>query len=373
MILFERWVRSRLEPAGIRFNESGELNIQVNNAQFYRRAALLGSLGFGESYADGQWECDHLDKVIARILLYSVNRSGLAHIGIQLRSMLFNRQSVLRSKRVARQHYDVDTTIFELMLDPYLQYTCGYFANTDNLDQAQIDKMAMIIQKLCLKPGDSLLDIGCGWGGFARFAAENFGIKVSGLSISQSQLAYARTLCKGFDCEFKYGDYRHLHEIYPQKFNAISIIGVTEHIGYKNFKNLYKVMRSRLQEGGLALQHSITRMKSTVHVEPFIDRYIFPGGMVPSVEQLAHSMAGEFVLEDVHNFGADYDQTLMAWDQNMKLAQAKIEAMPGFGQRFYRIWSYYLQSCAALFRVRQAQVMQYVLSPQGVPGGYRRI
>lgn len=377
MSQFERWVRSQLEPLGIRFNssESGssELEIQVNHPRFYQRAALQGSLGFGESYADKDWDCEALDSIITRILQAKVPTGGLPHLWIRLQSGLLNMQTVLRAGRVARLHYDVDAEIFEWMLDPYLQYTCGYWKDAENLDDAQTAKMDMVVKKLGLQPGDELLDIGCGWGGFARYAAKKHGLKVSGLSISHSQLDYARASSKGLDCDFRYGDYRHLNEVFPQKFDAISIIGVTEHIGHKNYKTLYKVMRDQLKEGGLVLQHTISRMISTTHTEPFIDRYIFPGGMVPSVSQLSKAMAKYFVLEDVHNFGADYDPTLMAWYQRFRDAKPKVLAKKGFGERFYRIWKYYLLSCAGLFRAREAQLMQYVLSPKGVRGGYRRL
>ncbi|MEE9447812.1 MAG: class I SAM-dependent methyltransferase, partial [Arenicellales bacterium] len=242
-----------------------------------------------------------------------------------------------------------------------------------SLNASQTAKMDLVIKKLGLKSGDSVLDIGCGWGGFSKYAAEKHGIKMHGLSISTSQIKYAEKLCEGLDCTFKFGDYRKLAEIYPQKFDAITIIGVTEHIGYKNYKGLYEVMRKRLKPGGLVLQHTITHMASRLHTEPFIERYIFPGGMVPSMAQLSEAMKQSFVLEDVHNFSADYDTTLMAWHENFARARPKIEEMTHLGERFYRIWAFYLLSCAGMFRARKAQLMQFVLSPNGVEGGYRRI
>ncbi len=373
MSLFEARVKSQLEPIGIQFSGDGDLAIRVKRPRFYKRAALQGSLGFGESYADGDWECDHLDKIVAHILRNSVGIGALPHLFLYLRSALFNMQTVVRAKRVAMQHYDITTNVFEWMLDPYLQYTCGYWPGANTLELAQTQKMDLVIKKLGLEAGDHLLDIGCGWGGLARYASERYGIKTYGLSISHSQLEYAAQLCEGLDCEFRYGDYRHLEEIYPQQFDAISIIGVTEHIGYKNYRSLYQVMRDRLKEDGLVLQHCITDMKSKKHTEPFTDKYIFPGGVVPSVAQLSEAMDSSFVLEDLHNFGADYDLTLMAWHRNLSSVKSKIINQPGLDERFYRVWEYYLLSCAALFRVRKAQLMQWVLSPKGVEDGYSRI
>ena len=374
--MYKRWVTQRLESAGLTINNeqaTPDCNLVVHDDRFYRQAALNGSLGFGESYAAGKWDCSSLDQVIHRILRSDINIRGLGHLALNLRSVVFNMQNMLRSLRVARAHYDIDAKVFEWMLDPYLQYTCGYWAKAKNLEKAQTDKMDLVINKLGLKAGDSVLDIGCGWGGFSRYAAEVHGLKMHGLSISKAQLAYAKALCEGFDCTFKFGDYRNLADIYPQRFDAITLIGVTEHIGYKNYPGLYQIMRDHLKPDGLALQHTITHMKSKRYVEPFVERYIFPGGMVPSVEQLSSAMKDLFVLEDVHNFSADYDRTLMAWHKNFEQAKQEIEHSKHLGSRFYRIWSYYLLSCAAMFRAREAQLMQLVLSPSGVEGGYRRV
>ena len=374
--MYKQWVNRKLRSAGLTINNDQadpQYNLSVFDEKFYTYTALKGSLGFGESYADGKWDCTNLDKVIFQILQHRIDTNGLAHIGLVLRSAACNMQNKIRAMRVARQHYNVDTDVFDWMLDPYLQYTCGYWAEAESLNEAQTAKMDLVIKKLGLSAGDSVLDIGCGWGGFAKYAAETHGIKMFGLSISSKQLEYAKKLCAGLDCTFKFGDYRHLPEIYPQTFDAITIIGVTEHIGYKNYKGLYKVMRDRLKPGGLVLQHTITHMKSCQYTDPFVERYIFPGGMVPSVEQLSTAMKSFFVLEDLHNFSADYDKTLCAWHENFKQARENIEQAGHLGKRFYRIWEYYLLSCAAMFRARQAQLMQLVLSPDGVAGGYRRV
>ena len=233
--------------------------------------------------------------------------------------------------------------------------------------------MDLIVRKLGIGEGDSLLDIGCGWGGFARYVAERYGIRVFGLTLSKRQFEYARARCAGLECSFRQGDYRQLHELFPRRFDAITIIGVTEHIGYKNYQTLHRIMRERLKPGGLVLEHTIAHMESCRHTDPFIDRYIFPGGMIPSIEQLSNAMKRYFVLEDLHNFSADYDKTLMAWHRNFSDVKSRIENAQHLGKRFFRIWEYYLLSCAAMFRARQAQLVQMVLSPEGVEGGYRRV
>ena len=374
--MYKRWVIRQLESAGLTINNDQadpEYNIIVNDGKFYPQAALKGSLGFGESYAEANWDCLQLDKVVYRILKSEIEIRGFGHIGLGLRSIACNMQNKIRSMRVVEDHYDLDVEVFELMLDPYLQYTCGYWARAETAAQSQTDKMDLVIKKLGLKAGDSVLDIGCGWGGFAKYAAEKYGIKMHGLSISRTQLEYAEKLCTGLDCTFKYGDYRQLAQIYPQKFDAITLIGVTEHIGYKNYKGLYQIMRDRLKPDGLVLQHTITHMQSRLHTEPFIERYIFPGGMVPSLEQLSAAMKQYFVLEDLHNFSADYDRTLCAWHHNLRSEKDKILKAGHLSEHFYRVWEFYLLSCAGMFRARRAQLMQLVLSPGGVPGGYQRV
>ncbi|MFT5260149.1 MAG: cyclopropane-fatty-acyl-phospholipid synthase [Saprospiraceae bacterium] len=370
---YKTYVIKKLNEAGVAVNETGPQALQVHNSRFYKAVALNGSLGFAESYVDGDWSCDSLDQLINALLRNGVRTGGMKDFKNRVRAQLLNMQSVMRSNRVAQTHYDVDTQVFEWMLDPYLQYTCGYWKGQNNLNDAQTAKMDLVINKLRLKAGDTLLDIGCGWGGFAKYAAEVRGLTVKGISISRSQLAYAEKQCVGLDCEFKFGDYRYLDKIYPQKFDAISIIGVTEHIGHKNFEALYRVMNERLKEGGLVLQHTIAHMKSKVCADPFIDKYIFPGGTIPSMQQLSKAMQNYFVAEDVHNFGADYDTTLMAWSRKFELAREQIEANPELGERFYKVWHYYLLSCAGMFRARRAQLLQFVLSPKGVMGGYQRI
>ncbi len=370
---YQKYVTKKLQKAGVQLNDNGPDSINVIDKRFYKKTALNGSLGFGESYADRYWECDQLDVLIDRLLNSRVGISGLVDQINKARACILNMQSRVRSNRVAKVHYDVDTRIFEWILDPYLQYTCGYWKEAKTLDEAQRAKMDLVIKKLGLKQGDTLLDIGCGWGGFAKYAAQEHGLTVKGISISESQLDYAKKLCEGLDCEFKLADYRDLAQVFPMTFDGITIIGVSEHIGHKNLETLYRVMRERIKPEGLVLQHSITHMRRRVTAEPFINKYIFPGGSIPAMSQLATALSRHFVVEDVHNFGADYDKTLMQWHQNFHEAIPDVQKIDGFNDRFCRIWSYYLLSCAGMFRARDAQLMQFVLSPRGVRGGYQRI
>lgn len=375
--MYKRYVCTELEKAGISINDSQadpRANLQVHDDRFYKLTALKGSLGFGESYAEGYWDCEKLDEIIYQILKSHLGEHrSVHHLLLYLRSIATNMQNRVRAIRVAKRHYNVSNRIFEQMLDPFMQYTCGYWHGADTLEQAQLAKMDLIVRKLGLKAGDEVLDIGCGWGGFSKYAAQHHGIRMHGLSISRAQVDYARNFCEGLDCIFRFGDYRELDKIFPKQFDAITIIGVTEHIGPKNLRRLHRIMRERLKPDGLVMEHTIANMHTSTHTDPFIDRYIFPGGVIPAISQLAGAMSDYFVLEDLHNFSADYDRTLMAWYQNFRQIREEVVGNQHLGERFYRIWKYYLLSCAALFRARHAQLVQLVMSPEGVGGGYRRV
>jgi cyclopropane-fatty-acyl-phospholipid synthase len=269
--------------------------------------------------------------------------------------------------RVAHEHYDLSPELYMSFLDPYNQYTCGYFKNTDDLNVAQEQKLDLMCKKLQLTKGDRVLDIGCGWGGFAKYAAEHYGAKVTGITLSKEQLEYAKGLTKGLDVELRLQDYRDLNGT----FDKILICGMIEHVGYKNYREIMEVVERNLADDGLFLLHTIGYSRSVHATDPWIDKYIFPGGMPPSITQIGKSIERLFLVEDVHNFGAYYDKTLMAWFRNFDAAWPKFRAQ--YGERFYRMWKYYLLSCAGAFRARDIQLWQIVLSKKGVPGGYTSV
>ena len=221
--------------------------------------------------------------------------------------------------------------------------------------------------KIGLKPGMKVLDIGCGWGSFAKFAAQRYDAKVVGVTVSKEQIALGRALCKGLPIEFQLKDYRDI----TGKFDRVVSLGMIEHVGYKNYREYMRVASNALKEDGLFLLHTIGGNISTKSCDPWIEKYIFPNGMLPSISQLAKAMEGLFVMEDWHNFGADYDRTLMAWHANFIKNWKNLEDR--YDQRFYRMWTYYLLTCAGSFRARKNQLWQIVLSKHGAPGGYTRI
>jgi cyclopropane-fatty-acyl-phospholipid synthase len=363
-------IQGLLAQAGIKINGPDPWDVQIHNTNFYQRFISKGSLGLGESYMDGWWDAEQLDQFFCRILNKNLDNQikiTFDRILMYSRSMIFNMQSRNRSKKVIREHYDLDNDLYMSFLDPYNQYTCGYFKDTESLNEAQENKLNLICKKLQIKPDDKVLDIGCGWGGFAKFAAERYGCQVTGITISDRQLEYAEEYCKGLPVQIVKKDYRDLN----QAFDKILICGMIEHVGYKNYKAIMKVVQKCLSRSGLFLLHTIGRNTSTKSSDPWISKYIFPNSMLPSIKQISKAAEGHFMIEDLHNFGIYYVQTLQAWMENFDRNWDKIKSR--YDERFYRMWKYYLLSCAGAFEARSIQLWQFVLSASGVEGGYQSV
>ena len=363
----ERHVRELLELAQVEIGGHQPWDIQVHDDRLYRRVLSEGSLGLGESYMDGWWDCASLDAFMYRVLRADLDRevSGRYDLLLGVLSVVGNLQSKTRAWMVGHQHYDLDNRLYERMLDKRMIYTCGYWQNATSLDQAQEDKLELVCRKLRLKPGDKLLDIGCGWGGLAEYAARNFGVSVVGLTISEEQAKLARERCAGLDVEIRLLDYRDIDE----RFDHVVSLGMFEHVGWKNYATYMEVVHNCLKDDGLFLLHTIGANRTHFGGDPWIDRYIFPNGELPSLVQIGKAIEGRFVLEDWHNFGADYDKTLMAWHAIVDAAWDELGEK--YDERFRRMWRYYLLTCAGSFRARRNQLWQVVLSKSGVRGGYR--
>ena len=365
---FKKIVTDLLDSVDIQVNGSRPFDIQVHNELFYSRVLSGKSLGLGESYMDGWWDCESLDQFCYQMLRGRIdkqvkvkNPAFLAHV---LKAYFLNAQSKKRAYIVGEEHYDTGNDLFSLMLDQGMNYSCGYWENADNLDQAQINKLDLVCRKLHLKPGMKVLEIGCGWGGFAKYAAENYGVSVHGVTVSKEQMDYAERSCIGLETKFEMKDYRELNT----KYDAIVSIGMFEHVGYKNYRNYMEVAQRCLEGEGLFLLHTIGRNTPSRSTDPWTNKYIFPNGMIPSPAQISKSLQGLFVVEDWHNFGQYYDPTLMAWNENF---QKNYESLKDkYDQRFKRMWEYYLLMCAGTFRARRNQLWQLVLSKKGLMGGY---
>ncbi|MBM3196715.1 MAG: cyclopropane fatty acyl phospholipid synthase [Chlamydiae bacterium] len=356
--------------AGIQLNGSDPSDIQVKDNRFYDRVLKDQSLGFGESYMEGWWDVDALDDCmyrIARASLQSRFKKSPSFYWAYLKAKLLNRQDKSKSLDVIRQHYQLGNDLYKAMLDPTMTYSCGYWKNAKTLEEAQLAKYDLIARKLGIKTGMRVLDIGCGWGGFAKFISSKYGAKVTAITLSENQAILAREVCKGLDVEIRVQDYRDLDE----KFDRIVEIGMFEHVGVKNYREFMEICYRSLQDGGMVMLHTIGSNESVLNADPWIDRYIFPGGQLPSISQVGKSIEGLFVMEDWHNFGTHYDKTLMAWFKNFDSNWPALKE--NYSPEFYRMWKFYLLSCAGAFRARDIQLWQVVLVKNGVLGGYETV
>lgn len=366
-----QWYRiasEMLQSADIEVNGSRPFDIRVKNPHFFKRVLQEGSLGLGESYMDGWWECDRLDIFFQKVLRAGLENQLPHHIKDTLRvaaARLTNLQSKKRAWIVGKEHYDLGNDLFSLMLDPYMQYSCAYWKDATTLKQAQEAKLKLICEKLQLRPGMTLLDIGCGWGGLAAYAAKNYGVSVHGVTISAEQQKMAQERCKDLDVQILLQDYRDLNS----QYDRIVSVGMFEHVGPKNYQTYFNVVARNLKPDGLFLLHTIGANETNMNVDPWINKYIFPNGCLPSIKHIATTSEGKFVMEDWHNIGADYDRTLMAWYERFVQNWPKIEH--NYSQRFFRMFSYYLNACAGAFRARDIQLWQVVFSPRGAEGGLR--
>ncbi|MEN4042304.1 MAG: cyclopropane fatty acyl phospholipid synthase [Anaerolineaceae bacterium] len=360
----ETFIRGLFDLADIRVNGSRPWDIQIHNQRFYPRIVQDTSLGLGESYMDGWWDSEAVDQFIYRILLARLDQKVKQNYWMALQVLqarIMNRQSSARAYAVGERHYDLGNDLYCAMLDRRLNYTCAYWKKATNLDEAQEAKLDLVCRKIGIRPGMSILELGCGWGSFAKYAAEKYGASVLGVTVSKEQVALGMELCKGLPVELRLQDYREVQG----KYDAVISIGVMEHVGSKNYRTYMQVVDRCLKEDGIAFVHTIGANHSIVRGEPWSDKYIFPNGMLPSIAQLGKAMEGLFVMEDWHNFGPHYDKTLLAWHQNFERAWPALRAK--YGDRFYRMWRYYLLSSAGAFRARNQQLWQIVFTRQGTP------
>ncbi|GLQ12294.1 cyclopropane-fatty-acyl-phospholipid synthase [Devosia yakushimensis] len=365
----KRFVQTQLARTEVEIGGERPWDVQVHNESLYGRVLSQGTLGLGESYMDGWWDAEALDQFLFKLITANIQDNfpkDLALIGSVLKGKLLNLQR-LRVTEVGEKHYDIGNDLYAAMLDKRMIYSCGYWHNANTLEAAQEAKLDLICRKVGLEPGMRILDIGSGWGGFLQFAAERYGVSGIGVTVSKEQAALANERTAHLPVETKLLDYQAL----DGQFDRIISIGMFEHVGYKNYRAYFEKAAHLLAPGGLMLLHTIGGHNSTSHGDPWSEKYIFPNGMLPSIAQVGKAIEGLFVMEDWHNFGADYDRTLMAWHERFVAAWPRLKDQ--YDERFYRMWRYYLNVFAALFRARNISLWQVVLSPQGVPGGYTSV
>ena len=363
--LFSRAERL-LGSAGVRLDGQRPTDLSIHDDRVFTRAFAHGTLGFGESYMDGDWDAEDMPGLLSRLLSAQLDEQ-LHNVGtlfLWARARFLNLQRGRRAYAIAKRHYDLGNDLFTAMLGQRLVYSCGYWANATDLDAAQKAKLDLVCRKLRLRPGMRVLDIGCGWGEALKFAAERYGVSGVGITISSAQSHYARKLCAGLPIEIRMQDYRSLTE----QFDAVFSIGMFEHVGSRNYRRYFDVVHRCLAPDGLSLLHCIGTNQAPNRPDPWIERYIFPNSQIPAMSQVAAALETHFVVEDWHNFGADYERTLLAWLANFDAAWPKLAAH--YDERFRRMWRFYLAASAASFRTRHDQLWQLTLSPQGVAGGY---
>ena len=364
-----RFVRTLLEQADIALNGDQPWDMKIYNIDVPRRALAHGNLGLGEAYMDGEWSSDELDEFFARLLRSGVvdQVSPTALLFHSLKARYLNKQTSQRAWEVGEQHYDLGNDFYASMLDSRMTYTCGYWKDAVTLEEAQAAKLDLICRKLELRPGMRVLDIGCGWGSFMSYAAEHYGVECVGVTIFRAQAEWAKHRYRDLPLEFRLQDYRDVDE----QFDRIASVGMFEHVGRKNHRIYMETAQRCLKDDGLFLLHTIGKNQRNSVPDPWIDKYIFPNGDLPSLGQIGDAVDGLFVVEDVHNFGADYDRTLMEWAKRFEHEWPRFAGE--LGERFYRMWRYYLLSCAGAFRARDIQLWQWVMSKRGMPGGYHRV
>jgi cyclopropane-fatty-acyl-phospholipid synthase len=364
-----RTIAHILDVAAIRLNGNRPWDMQLRAPDVLDRALRYGNFDLGEAYMDGAWEAEALDEFFVRLLR---TRMADTHLPVRLlwhvKFRFLNLQNPVprRRRKTGDAQILLDNSFYAAMLDSRMTDTCGYWTHADNLEQAQAAKLDMICKKLKLAPGMRVLDIGCGWGSFMSYAAEHYGVECVGITTSKEQATWAREHYAHLPLGFRVQDYREMNE----RFDAIASVGMFAHVGQKNHRAYMEVVHRCLNDDGLFLLHTIGKNARRSAAEPWINQYVFPNGDLPSIGQIGDAADGLFVVEDLHNFGADYDKTLMAWHRNLEAA------WPRFGtqvsERFRRMWRYYLLSCAGAFRARDIQLWQWVLSKEGVPDGYCR-
>lgn len=374
-------VQELFNSADIEFNGNDPWDIKVKNEDFFSRLISGGSLALGESYMEGWWDSESVDELICRTFSGEIESKvkSPAMIPYYLKSRMVNHGRKKSAFEIGEKHYDTGNDLFAAMLDSRMTYTCGYWKNLEriskNLDQAQEQKLDLVCQKLGLKKGDKVLDIGCGWGSFMKYAAEKYGADVTGVTVSKEQVELGQKVCQGLSVDFRLEDYRD----HQGSYDHIVSLGMFEHVGDKNFGIFFENVRRLLKDDGLFLLHTIGHNRKVRGIDPWIEKYIFPNTVIPQSSKLVKALEGLFVIEDWHNFGPDYETTLLSWHERFERAWPELSQITDsqgtkkYSEQFYRMWRYYLMACAGAFRARKLQLWQIVLSPNGLKGGYTSI
>jgi cyclopropane-fatty-acyl-phospholipid synthase len=362
-MLTQLLITRMLAQAGITVNGHEPWDIRVHDRRFFRRALLGGSLGLGESYEEGWWGCERLDLFFERIFRSNLHRIGAfipSHLIERVRSTIADHGAASNSRAIGKAHYDLGNDLYAAMLGPSMAYTCAYWPNATTLDEAQFAKLDLVCRKIRLRPGDNVLDVGCGFGSWAKFAAKTYGASVTGITVSKQQAIWGNAWCKGLPVTLEVKDYREMNG----SFDHIVSIGMFEHVESPHYAEYFRTASALLRPGGLFLLHTIGNPGKAGGPDPYIRHHIFPTGEIPTRRSIETNIDGLFEIRDWHEFELSfYDRTLMAWHANFVRAWPDLSAH--YDERFRRRREYYLQSCAAAFRTGNLRLWQVVLAHPG--------
>lgn len=354
----KRTLQALLTGTDIHINGDRPWDLHVQDPRFYGRALGGGSLALGESYMERWWDCAALDQLVYRLFKAGINRQVITVVDKMhaLLALVINWQTQARAFNIGEKHYNVGNDLYIKMLDARMVYSCAYWRHARTLEEAQAAKLELVCQKLALAPGMTVLDIGCGWGSFAHYAAEHYQVEVVGITVSTEQVALARERCQGLPITILLQDYRAIQG----QFDRIVTLGMLEHVGHKNYRTFFDIVHRALRDEGLVLVQTMGGNRTVFKGDPWLDKYIFPDGMIPSLRQIGTATEQLFILEDLHNLGTDYMHTLRAWHQNFTTYWPSLRET--YDDRFYRMWTYYLLSCAGLMQARYVHPWQLVFS-----------
>jgi cyclopropane-fatty-acyl-phospholipid synthase len=356
-----------------RFGTGAPVRLAIHDTAFFRRLALRGKLGLGEAYTAGEWDSDDL-VALFELLLRNADATAERHAGVrrllELRPRLQRRNGLARSRRNIAYHYDLGNELFALMLDETMTYSCAVFERPAmSLEEAQRTKYERLCRQLELGPDDHVLEIGCGWGGFARHATERHGCRVTGITISHEQAVLARERTHGLPVEILQQDYRNVEG----SFTKVVSIEMVEAIGVDQFGTFFATIDRVLAPGGRAAVQSILvpeqRWDHYRRTPDWIERYVFPGCLIPSLEALTHAAArhSRLGIYGVEEIGEHYAETLRRWRASFH-ERIELVRRLGYDRRFERTWDFYLAFCEAAFRLRALRDAQLLLARPGAGG-----
>ena len=350
-------------------DKSKPLTLKLLNKDLHYKLIINPDLYFGEAYVDGSLVIENGSiSEFLELAFQNIGRGEINSFGYILKKIkgtfryLTNFNFVKRSKENVAHHYDISDDLYEIFLDSKRQYSCGYFKNDDDtLETAQQNKINHIVKKLNIKSNQKVLDIGCGWGHLAIEIAKQSKCEVTGITLSENQHRYAKAKAKEYNLEnqvqFKLCDYRNLKE----KFDRVVSVGMFEHVGRKFYKTFFKQVNQLLKHNGLALIHTIGSINEPRDPQPWISKYIFPGGYTPSMSEVVGPIEKSgLIISDLEVLRMHYAHTLKNWKERCITNKSKITSM--FDEKFFRMWEFYLASCEMVFKWGDQVVFQFQLT-----------